>query len=75
MNSIPLSLTIIPGLAHSGGHDATGLIEQEDGMRTWRDVEGDFLKLSAHCFAVAKGQNDAGGLALGATDCAEQPCI
>ena len=52
----------------------SGLIEQEDCMRAWRDVEGNFLEMHAHCLAVATGHDDAGGLAFGGTDRAEQPC-
>ncbi len=52
----------------------SGLIEQQDGMCPWGDVEGDLLEVHAHCLAVAAGHDDAGGLPFGRTDCAEQPC-
>jgi hypothetical protein len=52
----------------------SGLIEQDDGMCARRDVEGDLLEVHAHRFAVAAGHDDAGGLALGRADRAEQPC-
>jgi len=51
----------------------SGLIEQEDCMRAWGNVEGDFLEMHAHRLAVATGHDDAGGLAFGGADRAEQP--
>lgn len=51
----------------------SGLIEQEDRMRAWRDMEGDFLEMHAHGLAVATGHDDAGSLAFGGADRAEQP--
>ena len=62
-----------------GGHYQFGramppcLIEYQNGMRTRRDVEGDLLKMQAHRFAVAAGQDDASPFALGGTDCTEDP--
>jgi hypothetical protein len=35
------------------------LIEFQNSMRTRRNMEGDFLKMQAHRFAVAAGQHDA----------------
>ena len=62
-----------------GGHYQFGramppcLIEYQNSMRTRRDVEGDLLKMQAHRFAVAAGQDDARPLALGGTYCTEDP--
>lgn len=42
-------------------------------MRAWGNVEGDFLEMHAHRRAVATGHDDAGGLAFGGADRAEQP--
>jgi hypothetical protein len=43
----------------------SGLIEQQDGMGTRCDMEGDLIEMLAHCLAVATGHDDARGLALG----------
>ena len=51
----------------------SGLIEQQHGVRAWRDVEGDFLQMHAHRLAVAAGHDDAGGLAFGGADRAKDP--
>jgi len=51
----------------------TCLIEQQNGMRARRDMEGDFLKMHIHRLAVAAGHDDAGALALGRTDGTEYP--
>lgn len=51
----------------------SGLIEQEYRMRARRDVECDFLEMHAHRLTVATGHDDAGSLAFGGTDRAEQP--
>jgi len=51
----------------------SGLIEDDDGVGTRRDVEGDFFKMHAHRLAVAAGHDDAGSLAAGRTDRAEDP--
>ena len=62
-----------------GGNDQFGramppsLIEYQNGMRTRRDVEGYLLKMQAHRFAVATGQDDASPLALGGTYRTEDP--
>jgi len=62
-----------------GGHYQFGramppcLIEYHNSMRTRRDVEGDLLKMQAHRFAVAAGQDDASPFALGGTYCTEDP--
>ena len=50
-----------------------GLIEEQDGVGAGRDVEGDFLKVHTHGLAVAVGHDDAGALALGRADRAEDP--
>jgi hypothetical protein len=42
-------------------------------MRTRRDVEGNLLKMQAHRFAVATGQDDASPLAFGGTYCTKDP--
>lgn len=52
----------------------SGLIEQENRMRAWRDVEGDFLEMHAHRLAVAAGHYDASGFAFGGADRAKDPC-
>jgi hypothetical protein len=52
----------------------SGLIEQEYRMCARRDVESDFLKMHAHRLAATTGHDDAGGLAFGEADRAEQPC-
>lgn len=52
----------------------SGLIEQDDRMCAWCDVEGDLLKVYAHRHAVAPGHDDTGSLAFRRTDRPEQPC-
>lgn len=47
------------------------LIEDENGVRTRRDVEGDLFEVHAHGFAVAAGHDDGSALTLGGTDCTE----
>ncbi len=49
------------------------LIEYQNSMRTRRDVEGYLLKMQAHRFAVATGQDDASSLAFGRTYCTKDP--
>jgi hypothetical protein len=51
----------------------SGLIEDQDGMRPRRDVEGDLFEVHAHGLAVATGHDDASTLALGGTDGPEDP--
>jgi len=51
----------------------SGLIEDQDGMSSRRDVERDFLEVHAHGLAVAPGHDDASALALGGADCTEDP--
>ena len=51
----------------------SGLVEQDDGMRTRRDMEGDLFQMHAHRFAVAAGHDDAGGFPLGRADGTEDP--
>jgi hypothetical protein len=43
-------------------------------MRTWRDVESDFLKMRAHRLAVAFGHDNAGGLSFSGAYRTKQPC-
>lgn len=43
-------------------------------MRTWRDVESDFLKVRAHRLAVAFGHDNAGGLSFSGAYRTKQPC-
>jgi len=50
------------------------LIEQQDGMGTRCDVEGDLLEMHAHGPAVAPGHDDAGSLVFSGTDRPEYPC-
>ena len=63
-----------------GGHDQfgravpSGLIEQDDGVRAGRDVEGDLLEMHAHGLAVAPRHDDPGSLAFSGTDRPEDPC-
>jgi hypothetical protein len=52
----------------------SGLIEQQHRMGTWRDVQGDFLKVHAHRLAVAFGHDDAGGLSFSGAYRTKQPC-
>ena len=52
----------------------SGLIEQENGVRAGRDVEGDLLEMHAHGLAVALGHDDAGSLTFSGTDRPEDPC-
>jgi hypothetical protein len=52
----------------------SGLIEQDDGVRAGRDVEGDLHEMHAHGLAVAPGHDDAGSLAFSGTDRPEDPC-
>ncbi len=52
---------------------STGLIEQQDGVRAGRDVEGDLLEMRAHGLAVAAGHEHAGSLAFGRADRPEDP--
>jgi len=49
------------------------LIEQDHGVRSRSNVEGDFLQVHAHCLAVAMGHDDAGGLAFSRADGPEDP--
>lgn len=62
-----------------GGHDQfcrampSGLIEDQDGMRARRDMEGDFFEVHTHGFAVATGHDDTSALALGRTDGTKDP--
>ena len=51
----------------------SGLIEDEHGMGTGRDVEGDLLQMHAHRLAVAAGHDDPGSLAFGRADCTKDP--
>ena len=51
----------------------SGLIKDDDGMGTGRHVESDLFQMHAHRLAVAAGHDDAGSLALGRTDRAEDP--
>jgi hypothetical protein len=51
----------------------SGLIEDQDGMRARRDMEGDFLEMHAHGLAVATGHDDASALSLSRTDRTEYP--
>ena len=62
-----------------GGHGQfgravpSGLIEQDDGVRAGRDVEGDLLEMHAHRLAVAPGHDDARSLAFSGTDRPKYP--
>ena len=49
------------------------LIEQQDGVRARRDVEGDLFEMHAHRLAIATGHDDASALALGGADRPEDP--
>lgn len=51
----------------------SGLIKDDDGMGTGRHVERDLFQMHAHRFTVAAGHDDAGSLALGRADRAEDP--
>ncbi len=51
----------------------SGLIEDQDCVRSWRDVEGDLFEMRAHGLAIATGHDDASTLSLCRTDCAEDP--
>lgn len=51
----------------------SGLIEEQDGMSPWRHGLGDFGQMQGHSLGVAGGQDEAGRLAQGRTDGAEQP--
>jgi hypothetical protein len=48
-----------------------GLIDDQDGMGTGLDVEGDLLEVHAHRFAVAPGHDDGRAFAFSRTDRAE----
>ena len=65
---------IFGGTTSSADPCHSGLIEQDDGVRTGRDVEGDLLEMHAHGLAVAPGHEDAGSLAFSGTDRPEDPC-
>ena len=51
----------------------SGLIEEQDGVGTKRDVEGDLFQVRAHGLTVAAGHDNAGALALGRADRSEDP--
>lgn len=61
------------------GHDQlcravpSGLVEKQDRMRAWCDMEGDFLKMHAHSLAVAAGHDDRRALAFSRADGAKDP--
>jgi hypothetical protein len=49
------------------------LIEDNDGVSTRRDMEGDLLQMHAHRFAVAARHDDAGSLAFSGADRTKDP--
>ena len=49
------------------------LIEQDDGVCSRSNVEGDFLQVHAHRLTVAPGHDDAGGLAFSGADRPKDP--
>ncbi|TWB39008.1 hypothetical protein FBZ90_1113 [Nitrospirillum pindoramense] len=51
----------------------TGLIEDEESLRSWGDVNGDFLEMAVHRGAVAAGHDDAGTFAHRRADRTEDP--
>ena len=51
----------------------SSLVEDQYGVGARRDMEGDFLQMHTHRFAVAPGHDDAGSLAFSGTDRAEEP--
>lgn len=63
----------VVGNDHFCGTMPPSLIEQQNGMRALRDVEGDALKIHVHRLAVAAGHDDTGALVLGGTDGTENP--
>jgi hypothetical protein len=50
-----------------------GLVVDDDSVGTDLDDLGDLREMQAHGFAVAAGQDQAGGFALSRTDGAEEP--
>jgi hypothetical protein len=52
----------------------SGLLEDDDGVGTRRDVERDLVEMYAHCLAGAARHDDADSLAFGRADCTEDPC-
>ena len=51
----------------------SSLIEDDDGVSTRRDMEGDLFEMHAHRLAVTAGHDDAGSLAFSRTDRTEDP--
>jgi hypothetical protein len=49
------------------------LIEDDDGVSTRRDMEGDLLQMHAHRLAVAAGHDDSGSLAFSGADRTKDP--
>lgn len=51
----------------------SGLIEDQHGMRSRRDMKGDFFEMHIHCLAVAMRQNQPCAFAIGGTYGTEYP--
>src|SRR6202790_4115549 len=49
----------------------SGLIDEDDGVGSWRDRLGDFREVQVHRFAIAGGQDQCHALALFRADGAE----
>jgi len=48
-----------------------GLIDEQRGVRAWRDLGGNFGQVQVHGFGVAPGHDEGCALAVLGADCAE----